>query len=76
MLARTSHLLAGSMLVLSLAGPAHASLGVDDSADASAALSCSVSSRLKLARLATQTSIMTTTFAVLGALFLFRRRRP
>jgi uncharacterized protein (TIGR03382 family) len=48
---------------------------IDTNRDGKADVSCSISPRVKLARAATTTSIITTTFAVLGALFLFRRRR-
>jgi hypothetical protein len=51
-------------------------VNVDTNGDGKSGVSCSVSPRLKLLRSAANTSIVTTLFALLGALFLVRRRRP
>lgn len=78
-LASPAHAASEACGALSLASGAECSRAGTPSAvevaAGAAGISCSVSPRLRLLRAAGTTSIITTTFAVLGALFILRRRR-
>jgi hypothetical protein len=60
---------------IDLSAAAVSSTKIDTNGDGKSDVSCSVSPRVRLLRAASTTSIMTTLFALLGALFIVRRRR-
>ncbi|HTQ03431.1 MAG TPA: hypothetical protein VMI54_06225, partial [Polyangiaceae bacterium] len=58
-----------------LSAEATSDVNVDTKGVSKAGVSCSISPRARLLRSAGTTSILTTTFALLGALYILRRRR-